>query len=150
MRYRAFAAALFFAVAGCGGNGTPGGPAHPDGWTKTTQNGVETWTKPNAANQTFVSSSKPFDGTTKDLASQITLDMVLKRHGKLLSTVAFSACPGEAGLQTYRIPPATLVLVAYAAYGDKALTAIYARPESAPEDPAARDAMQKSVCTAIG
>jgi hypothetical protein len=150
MRYGAFAAALLFAVAGCGGNGTPGGPAHPDGWTKTTQTGVETWTKPNAANQTFVYSSKPFDGTTKDLASQITLDIVLKRHGKLLRTVAFAPCPGEAGLQTYRIPPATLLLIAYAAYGDKALTATYTRPASAPEDPAALAAMQKSVCTAIG
>lgn len=151
MRYLAIALALLAATGGCGGgSGTPGEPSHPAGWTKSMQNGVETWSKPNSPAQVFTATSKPFDGTTKDLASQITLDTVLKRHGKLLRTVAFPPCPGEAGVQTYSIPPSTLLTIAYAAYGDKALTASYSRPKNAPEDPAATDAMRSTVCTAIG
>ena len=151
MRHLAIALALLAGTSACGGgNGTPGEPSHPSGWTKSMQNGVETWTNPNAPSETFIATSKPFDGTTKDLASQITLDTVLKRHGKLLHTVAFPPCPGEAGLQTYRLRPSTLLTVAYAAYGDKALTATYSRPEKAGEDAAAMDAIRRTVCTGIG
>lgn len=148
MRYQAIPLILLLATAACGGNGTPGGPAHPDGWTKSVRAGTETWTKPNTPAETFVYSSAPSSGTTKDLASQITLDVVLKHHGKLLKTVAFAPCPGEAGLQTYSVPPATTLLVAYAVYNDKQLTVNYARHNGTPEDPAAMDAMRRSVCTA--
>jgi len=148
MRYRAIASlSLLLATAACStGTGTPTGAAQPQGWTKSTT-AASTWAKPGSPGETFSSTTKPFDGTTKDLASQITLDAVLKHHAKLERTVAFPPCPGEAGLQTYRVPPSTLMLVAYAVYGDKEITATYSRPQNAAEDPAAMDALRKSVCT---
>jgi hypothetical protein len=137
---------LTAALVACASGGLPQN-AHPEGWQQRNVGTRTVWVKPDAPGETYEYLSKPFDGDTKAYASDMTLDFVLKRHAKLLKTVAFQPCPGEAGLQTYAAGKNT-ILVAYAVYNGKALEAIYTRPAGTPEDPAALTAMGKSVCTA--
>lgn len=86
-----------------------------------------------------------------DLASQITTDTLLQHHGaKLQRAQPFAACPGEAGDQTFTVPtpagPAVLH-IAFTVWNGTQKTASYQRPAKAPDDPAAIEALRRTVCT---
>lgn len=90
-------------------------------------------------------------GSLSDLASQITTDTLLRYRGaKLQKAEPFAACPGEAGEQTFTVPRAAgpaVLHVAFTQWNDNEKVASYERPAKAPDDPAAMDALRRSVCT---
>lgn len=91
-------------------------------------------------------------GSLSDLASQITTDTLLRHRGaKLQKAEPFPACPGEAGEQTFTIPAAhgtaAVLRVAFTVWNGTAKTASYQRPVRAPDDPAAMEALRRTVCT---
>lgn len=140
-------AALLTACAGSGA-----GPAHPDGWTLQGQGATAYWTDPQHPQERYSATrAANANGTLSDLASQVATNTLLRHRGaKLTKAVPFSACPGEAGLQTFTLPtpqgPAVLQ-VAFSQWSGAAITASYRRPAKAPDDKRALDAMRRSVCT---
>lgn len=143
MRLMFFAlAACVLALAACSSGGTPSGPR---GWKTSGNSG---WVNPADTRETFLVSSASFDGTLKDLASQTTTDIILRRQVKYRGGVPFSRCPGEAGLQTFESakPPATVVEAAFSVQNNKRILAEYIRPASERDDPAAIDALAANVC----
>ena len=132
-------AALF---SGCGG---PGDSSGPRGWVHDSDG---LWTNRRSQHDRFTAVSAPFDGTLKDLASQITTDVVLRNRGQYIRGVPFARCPGEAGLQTFTLGKArTLFLqVAFSVQNGRRVQASYQRGADEPDDPAAIDAMAANVC----
>jgi hypothetical protein len=86
------------------------------------------------------------------MASQVTTDVVLRHKGaKLLKAQPFEPCPGEAGLQTFRVrePHGNgLLEVAFTQWNGTAVTAMYERPAKLPADPQAEEALRRAVCSA--
>jgi hypothetical protein len=105
-----------------------------------------------SAGQTFELKKAPFGGTIKDFASQLTTNTVLtNRTAKFVRSIPYPDCPGEAALQTFAIggkAPRSLE-IGFTVTGNLAITASYSRPKSMAEDPQARAAMRKDVCTVV-
>ncbi|HEV2260898.1 MAG TPA: hypothetical protein VGR69_01245 [Candidatus Rubrimentiphilum sp.] len=127
-------------LTGCG-NRT--GPTFPQGWK---QSGNGTWVNPASPMQWLTISSQPFSGTLKDLASQTTINVVLRnRSAHFTGANTFSPCPGEAGLQTFR-QDGKILQAAFSVWNGQAVTVVYSRPASAADDKAALAAMAGNVC----
>lgn len=155
LRHSLFLFCLAALPAACGSGGQ--GPAHPAGWTAQGTGAGAYWSSPQDPQERYSVSSSPNSGgaTLADMASQITTDTVLRYRGaKLLKAEPFPPCPGEAGLQTFRLtaPHGTERLeVAFTQWNGTSVIASYRRPERAADDPAALDAVRKSVCSpAVG
>ncbi len=145
-------AALCCAVLLTACSGSRGGPAHPAGWTQRAQGQPTVWIDPNDPSEEYRVTSRPnSSGTLSDMASQVTTDTLLRYKGaELRKAVPFGPCPGEAGIQTFSLPAATGTLtlqVAFTQWNGTAVTAAYQRPASAADDPAALEAMRRSVCS---
>lgn len=86
-----------------------------------------------------------------DLASQVTTDTLLQYRGaKLRKAEPFPPCPGEAGEQSFTVPAArgaAVLQIAFTVWNGTAKTASYRRPAKAPNDPAAMEALRRTVCT---
>jgi len=134
-------------LSSCAGSGSGSGPR---GWTQT--NGAGSWVNPKAPKQTFSVLSAPFDGTLKDLASQITTNIILTNQAmraKFVDGLPFTRCPGEAIFQTYSMAAVkSIIEVAFAVQDGKKVVAEYRRPATDKDDPAAVDAMAANVCSA--
>lgn len=93
-----------------------------------------------------------FNGTLSDMASQVTTDVILHYKGaKLLKAQPYEPCPGEAGLQTFRVKEthgSGLLEVAFTQWNGTAVTATYERPAKVPADPRAEEALRRAVCSA--
>lgn len=145
-------------LAGCGGEPGPHYTGPPSGWkqqnTGSSANPVYVNPK-NAREQYMVSKLTNFNGTLKDLASQVTTSTILSHKGaKFVNSVPFPGCPGEAGLQTFRMPPGPghgedLLRVAFTQWNGNGIVASYERPASAPDNKDALTAMAHSVCTSV-
>jgi hypothetical protein len=100
-----------------------------------------------ATAQTYVYTEQSFGGALPDLASQVTINVLLRHHGaKLRGSVPFAACPAAAGVATFALPNRTLLQEAFAVHNAQAVRITYVRPLGAPVDPAVTDAMQKALC----
>jgi len=100
--------------------------------------------------QTYLTSTKPFDGDLKAYASQVTIDTVLAHPGaKLISSLPFPGCPAMGGLATYDLPkasPASVMLVGFTVRDGSATTATYTRPKGAAPDAGVSTAMHSVIC----
>ncbi|HTX55841.1 MAG TPA: hypothetical protein VMD47_01935 [Candidatus Acidoferrales bacterium] len=139
-------ASLVIACAGvvltsCSGKGGNGGPA---GWSKVD---ATTWVQGSgAAQERYVSTSTAFSGSLKDLASQETINVILRYPGAhFVSSVPLAACPGEAGLATFRSRKATIES-AFSVQNDRALTILYERPAGAKPSDAVTSALGAALC----
>ncbi len=95
-------------------------------------------------------SSIPFSGGLQDLASELAVDTVQRYSGsRLLQSVPFPACPGEAGLAGFALSGGRLLEVAFGVNNGNAVTAEYLRPRSIGAAPAAMTAMQQAVCFSL-
>ncbi len=142
-------------LSACGGQPGPHYQAHPNGWTQRSRgSAAPVWVDPKDPRQQYVTTSTANStGTLKDLATQVLTNALLSHKGaKLIRADAFPGCPGEAGIQTFRLPTPQgeeLLRVAFTQWNGAALTASYRRPMASPDDGNALDAMAHTVCTAV-
>jgi hypothetical protein len=141
----ALAAFSFVMLAACVGSGS----THPAGWT---QGNDGSWTR---GNQVYRTQTKPFNGTLKELASQETIDAVLrdpKLH--LVKIVPYPDCPGLGGLMLFSgtgtaahaaSGPVTL-LKAFVIRDSQATLITYSRPAALPADADALRAIRSAIC----
>lgn len=96
---------------------------------------------------------KNYSGTLQDLASQVPVNVILQHKGaKLVSSVPFDPCPGEAGLDRFSLPSASghgkdILEVAFTNWNGNATIASYQRFATTAENPAALSAMRHAVCS---
>lgn len=92
-----------------------------------------------------------YQGSLKDLASQLTTGTILQYKGaKFVRSVPYPDCPGEAGLQTFALPSGAELEAAFTVWNGTTAVADYVRPPGAPEDPNVHDAMRRTVCPSVG
>jgi hypothetical protein len=88
-----------------------------------------------------------FSGMLPDLASQVTIDALLRHRGaRLRSSIPLNPCPGAAGLATFTLAGGRTLQEGFAVHDGRALRATYTRPSTAPADPAVAAAMQNLLC----
>jgi hypothetical protein len=130
-------------AAGCGGSSTG-----PRGWQPvpgasaawTTGSGMET--------QRYFYSKTGFSGGLQDLASQVTIDNLMRHHGaRFLGSAPLAACPGAAGVATFVLPEQAKLEEGFAVHDGQAVRVRYLRPASAQADPSATQAMQSALCS---
>ncbi|HLX25713.1 MAG TPA: hypothetical protein VKR05_01870 [Candidatus Cybelea sp.] len=133
-------------AAGCGHGGAAAGPA---GW-QPMPGASAAWTTGSGANsQEYHYVRKQFGGTLQDLASAVTIDVLLRNRGaKLQGSVPFAPCPGTAAVATFTIPGGKTLEEGFAARDNQSVQTTYVRPSGAPADPAVAAAMQSSLCIA--
>jgi hypothetical protein len=146
-RYRSVGGTLALAaLAACSG----GGPAHPAGWSPV-PGAAATWsTMSPAGAESYSYLSRASSDALQDLASEQAVDTVQKYRGsRLLRSIPFPACPGEAGHAEYSLPGGRLLELAFAVINGKAVTPEYLRPGSVAEAPAAATALRQAVCFSL-
>lgn len=139
-------------LSSCGGQNPAGGQPHPDGWRAEAQGKSTAWVDPKDPRQRYAVASNPNQtATLGQMGARVTIDTLLTHKGaKLLKTTPYPGCPGEAGLQSFLTAKADQVLrIAYTQWSGKAVTAVYIRPGSLPDDPAAVNALTRAVCSAV-
>ena len=106
------------------------------------------WTSGSGANsQEYRYVRKQFGGTLQDLASAVTIDVLLRNRGaKLEHSVPFAPCPGTAAVATFTIPGGKTLEEGFAARDNQSVQTTYVRPAGSPADPAVAAAMQTSLC----
>lgn len=110
------------------------------------------WTSGSGANaQEYSYLRKQFNGTLQDLASAVTIDVLLRNRGaKLQASTPFAPCPGSAAVATFTVPGGKTLEEGFAARDNQSVQTTYVRPLRAPADPAVTAAMQNSLCIAPG
>lgn len=141
------------ALSACGGQPGPHYQGHPDGWKSEGSGANTVWFSPTDPREEYTATSNPnANGTLKDLASQVTTNVILRHKGaKFVKAQPYPTCPGEAGMQTFTIngPKGEDILrVGFTQWNGAALTASYQRPANKPDDRRALEAMTSTVCTA--
>ena len=135
-------------AAGCGHGGSAAGPA---GW-QPMPGASAAWTSgsgPNAQEYRYV--RRQFAGTLQDLASSVTIDVLLRNRGaKLQGSVPFAPCPGTAAVATFTLPGGKTLEQGFAARDNQSVQTAYVRPAGAAADPAVTAAMQSSLCITPG
>jgi hypothetical protein len=143
------AASLVFA-AGCGHGGRAVAPA---GWTAIPGE-TTAWTNGSGTSaQEYRFSQHPFGGTMQDLASSVTIDVLLHHHGARLkgSVVPFAPCPGSAAVATFTLPSGELLEEGFGMRStSESVRTSYRRPADASDDPAVLDAMRQALCLVPG
>jgi hypothetical protein len=91
---------------------------------------------------------KPYTGTLQDLASQLTVDIVLSHRGaKFVSSTTFRPCPGIAALAHFTLGASRALDEAFAVIpGNQAVLVTYTHPRNRSISPAVRAAMEKALC----
>lgn len=156
--YAVIATALLCAwtLSACGGEPGPHYLGAPAGWKRqsTGNGGNPVWFNPkNPREQYMTTSTTNAYGTLKDVASTVSANAILQHPGaKFVSGIPFPGCPGEAGLQTFSLPPGPghgkeRLQVAFTIWNGKALTSQYEGPVNERPSAQAMHAMLESVCT---
>jgi len=121
--------------------------AGPAGWQLQSGTG-NAWT---SGGQQYVYTKKAFAGTLQDLASQEAVNVVLQHRGsKFQRSVPLTGCPGHAAIASFRFADGTVLQEGFAVANGQAFTIAYSRPSGAAVDPAAADAMQRTLCGTVG
>lgn len=119
----------------------------PAGWQKVPGNGSAWTTGSGPTLQEYVYRKYAFSGGLQDLASQVTIDALLHNGGaKLSGGVPFAACPGTAGLQTFRLRPGLTLQEGFAVVTGNAIRVRYIRPAGTPVDSNVATAMTNALC----
>lgn len=110
------------------------------------------WTSGSGAKaQEYRYLQRPFGGALQDLASSVTVDVLLHQRGaKLEGSVPFTPCPGTAGVATFALREGRTLEEGFAARDNRAVQTTYLRPSGTPADPAVIAAMQNALCIAPG
>jgi hypothetical protein len=128
----------------CGGGGSP---AAPKGW-QPVPGASAAWATGTGANaQEYRYTRKRYDGTLQDLASAVTIDVLLHERGaKLQRSVPFAPCPGAAGLATFTLPSGMTRQEGFTVSNGQSIRTSYIRRTGAPVDPSVTEAMQSALC----
>jgi hypothetical protein len=110
------------------------------------------WTSGSGTNvQEYRYARRQFSGTLQDLASSVTIDVLLKHRGaRLQGSVPFEPCPGTAAVATFTLPGGKTLEQGFAARDNQSVQISYTRPAGTAADPAVRAAMQNSLCITPG
>jgi hypothetical protein len=119
----------------------------PKGWTAI-PGSSDAWSQGRGgARQEYSYTRKRFSGALQDLASSVTIDVLLHNHGaKLRSSEPFAPCPGAAGVATVSLPGGKTLREGFAVHDALAVRAVYALPADAQPDPKVQVAMQNVLC----
>ncbi|MGA8575629.1 MAG: hypothetical protein WB609_08115 [Candidatus Cybelea sp.] len=97
--------------------------------------------------QEYSFTRRPFDGTLQDLASTVTIDVLLHHRGaRLGGSNPFKPCPGAAGIATFSVPGERRLDEGFAVRDGVAIRTSYVRPAGVAEDPNVIDAMRNALC----
>jgi hypothetical protein len=135
-------AAAVVSLYACAG----GGSTAPKDW-RPVAGQRNAWTNASGSQQ-YRYDTASFGGTLSDLASQVTIDALMKNRGAKLqgSNKPFPACPGAAGVATFRLGGRKLLAEGFAVHDNQAVRTYYLRPVGAEADPGVLDAMQSVLC----
>jgi len=134
-------AVLAIALSACGG----GGSAAPKNW-QPVRGERNAWT--NGSGSQYRYDVAPFGGVLSDLASRVTIDALTKNRGaKWQGNNPLPACPGAAGLATFRLDGRELLVEGFAVRDNRAVRTHYLRPAGRRPDPDVLQAMQNVLCT---
>lgn len=118
----------------------------PKGWQPVPGASGAWTTGSGPTSQTYNVEKQSFGGALPDLASQVTIDVLMRNHGaRLRGSVPFAPCPGAAGLATFQLAH-TLLQEGFAVRNGQSIRVTYLRPVRAPADPAVSPAMQNVLC----
>jgi hypothetical protein len=124
--------------------GCAGGSTAPKNW-RPLAGEKNAWTNETGSQYSY--DAAPFGGTLSDLASQVAIDALTKNRGaKLQSSDPFPACPGAAGLATFRLAGRALLAEGFAVRDNQAVRTHYLRPAGARADPNVLQAMESVLC----
>jgi hypothetical protein len=127
-------------LCACAGGGSPA----PKNW-RPVAGEAHAWT--NGSGSEYRYDVVPFGGSLSDLASQVTIDALIKNRGaKLQSSNPLPACPGAAGVATFRLASGEILAEGFAVSNNHALRAHYLRPARARADPDVMQAIQSLLC----
>lgn len=138
----ALAAAAAVALYAC----AAGGSAAPKDWRPVAGH-RNAWTNASGSQQ-YRYDTAPFSGTLSDLASQVTIDALMKNRGAKLqgSNKPLPACPGAAGVATFRLSGGELLTEGFGVRDNQAVRTYYLRAAEAGADPDVLQAMQNVLC----
>ncbi|MGA8099470.1 MAG: hypothetical protein WB810_12530 [Candidatus Cybelea sp.] len=129
-------------LAGCGG-----GSAGPKGWKPVPGANAAWTTGSDRSEQQYSYTKTPFSGGLQDLASQVTIDNLMRHRGaRFHGSLPFPACPGAAGVASFSLPDQTTVQEGFAVHDGQAIRVRYARPSGVKADPSATQAMESVLC----
>jgi len=128
-----------------------GAAVPPKGW-QAVPGAVTTWTTGSGANrQQYAYVRAQFGGTLQDLASAVTIDVLLHyRAARLKESVPFPPCPGAAGVATFTLPNGLTLQDGFTVRNGQSVRTSYIRPSGQPVDPNVTDAMQSALCITPG
>lgn len=137
----------FALLVACGHGGAP---AAPKGW-QPMPGASAAWTSGGAKAQEYFYARRLFGGTLQDLASTVTIQVLLRHRGaRFKGSVPFAPCPGAAGVATFTLPDGETVEEGIAVSGNQSIRTTYVRPAGAPSDPNVAEAMQSALCITPG
>jgi hypothetical protein len=130
--------------------GHGGAAAAPKGW-QPIPGASAAWTSGGANAQQYFYHRTNFGGTLQDLASAVTINVLIHHRGaRFRNSLPFAPCPGAAGLATFILPDGSTLEEGFAVSGSDSIRTTYIRPRAAPSDPNVIEAMQSALCVTPG
>jgi hypothetical protein len=107
------------------------------------------WTSGGTNAQAYFYYRASFGGTLQDLASAVTINVLLHHRGaRFKGSVPFTPCPGAAGVATFVLPSGETLEEGFTVRNGQEVRTTYIRPPGAPSDPNVADVMQSALCIA--
>jgi hypothetical protein len=130
-------------LAACSHGGTASAPR---GW-QPIPGASDAWTSGGTKAQQYTYHRVNFGGTLQDLASVVTINVLIHYRGaRFRSSVPFAPCRGVAGVATFTLPDGAMLEEGFAVSGSTSIRTTYVRPPGAPSDPNVIEAMQNALC----
>jgi hypothetical protein len=121
----------------------------PKGWQPVPGASGAWSTGSGPATQEYFYLKEKYAGVLSDLASQVTIDVLMRRHGaRLRGSVPFAPCPGAAGVATFQLPDRTTLQEGFTVRDGQAIRVSYVRPAGTQVNPEVTQAMQDVLCRA--
>lgn len=112
---------------------------------------VNAWTSGGSKPQQYFYHRAHFGGTLTDLASAVTINVLIHERGaKFRNSVPFTPCQGAAGVATFTLPNGGTLEEGFAVAGTDSIRTTYIRPAGSPADPSVVEAMQSALCVTPG
>jgi hypothetical protein len=147
VRTRLPIAATIAILVACGHGGAP---AAPKGW-QPMPGTSNAWTSGGPEPQQYSYHRVHFGGTLTDLASAVTINVLIHYRGaKFRNSVPFTPCQGAAGVATFILPGGSTLEEGFAVSGTDSIRTTYLRPPGTPGDPNVTEAMQSALCVTPG